>query len=683
MTEPTDLPVPDQASTDTGAEDAPKRRTRTRRPSTPTAGAGQAETGVAASQGDAPNAQASEAPAQPAASGDRGTNERIPAESASSEATQAEPAAGDRRREGPGARGRFGRRRGKGPRPDQDGAQAAGQPALAPVDPDAVIPVFSRQARVGLDATDPRKRNQGAGPRGAHPDDDAPKLHKLLADTGIGSRREMEELIMAGRVSVNGQPAHVGQRIGPSDQVRVNGRPLNRRVQKPAPKVLLYHKQPGEICSRDDPGQRSTVFERLPRLRGERWVAVGRLDFNTEGLLVFTTSGELANLLMHPRFGWEREYTVRILGRIDEEMHAKLLAGVPLEDGPARLSAIDDVGGDGANHWYRVTIAEGRNREVRRIFEAVGLIVSRLVRIRFGPIGLPPGLARGRWVELGTGDVNTLSTMLKQAGRDAAGTRRGQPAPNGPAAGGTESARPAAGPVEARSRRRPDVDLDDSDDDMPMPAAAELAQPGMTSASDAAAAMPAVETARPAAQRFDDEDGDEDDDDAQPPFPLPGAGGRTGAAGGQRSGSQRVNHDDDEWQPSSADAHLSGITKAVRNQGRQQRFGAGSGFGQPGLPGQPKPPGQGQGQGRRNRKPGQGGFGAGGQPAGPGSGVGGGGQKFGGNRARPAGNRAGPPGPRGPRGGGAGGAGGSGTGGGGGGAGSGGNRGGRRRGPAS
>jgi pseudouridine synthase len=168
-------------------------------------------------------------------------------------------------------------------------------------------------------------------------------------------------------------------------------------------------------------------------------VAVGRLDFNTEGLLIFTTSGELANLLMHPRFGWEREYAVRILGRIDDELRTRLLAGVPLEDGPASLAAIDDVGGDGANHWYRVAIAEGRNREVRRIFESVGLAVSRLVRIRFGPIGLPPGLARGRWVELGSADVVTLSGLLKQAGRNApppnrkasAGTAQGEAMPRG------------------------------------------------------------------------------------------------------------------------------------------------------------------------------------------------------------------------------------------------------------
>ncbi|MEK9720558.1 MAG: pseudouridine synthase [Quisquiliibacterium sp.] len=235
----------------------------------------------------------------------------------------------------------------------------------------------------------------------------------MLADSGLGSRRDMEEWIVSGRISVNGMPAHIGQRIKPSDQIRVNGRQLNRKPTQQATKVLLYHKPAGEITSRDDPGQRATVFERLPRLKGARWVAVGRLDFNTEGLLVFTTSGDLANKLMHPRYGWEREYAVRILGRVDDQARETLLAGVQLEDGQAAFARLEDVGGDGANHWYRVVIAEGRNREVRRMFEAVGLTVSRLVRIRFGPVALPRALARGRWVELPAADVSALMQLVK------------------------------------------------------------------------------------------------------------------------------------------------------------------------------------------------------------------------------------------------------------------------------
>ncbi len=224
----------------------------------------------------------------------------------------------------------------------------------------------------------------------------------------------MEELIIAGRVSVNGEPAHVGQRIGAGDQIRVNGKPIRRPALPPPTRVLLYHKPAGEISSRDDPDKRASVFDRLPRLKGARWVSVGRLDFNTEGLMIFTTSGDLANRLMHPRYGWEREYAVRVLGRIDDEASEKLLAGVELEDGPAAFSRIEDVGGDGANHWYRVVISEGRNREVRRMFEAVNLTVSRLVRIGFGPVGLPREVPRGRWVELPRGDVATLLQAVRK-----------------------------------------------------------------------------------------------------------------------------------------------------------------------------------------------------------------------------------------------------------------------------
>jgi len=227
------------------------------------------------------------------------------------------------------------------------------------------------------------------------------KLHKVLADAGIGSRRDMEELIIAGRVSVNGQPGHIGQRVMPNDQVKVNGKPLQRRPAggRP-PRVLLYHKPVGEIVTQDDPGERPTVFEKLPKVSGGRWVAVGRLDLNTEGLILFSTSGELANRLMHPRYEVEREYAVRVLGELTEPQRQQLLDGVQLEDGPAKFSKVDGAGGQGVNHWYRVALAEGRNREVRRIFDAIGLTVSRLIRIRFGAIQLPRSLARGRFYEL-------------------------------------------------------------------------------------------------------------------------------------------------------------------------------------------------------------------------------------------------------------------------------------------
>jgi 23S rRNA pseudouridine2605 synthase len=196
-----------------------------------------------------------------------------------------------------------------------------------------------------------------------------PKLHKLLADAGIGSRREMEELIIAGRVSVNGEPAHIGQRVGPNDLVRVNGRPITRTNTKKPPRVILYHKPAGEIVSHDDPGGRANVFARLPKMKVGKWLSVGRLDLNTEGLLILTTSGDLSNRLLHPRYGNEREYAVRVLGELGPQQRQSLLDGVVLDDGPASFGMIEFLGGEGSNRWYRVTLNEGRNREVRRMFE--------------------------------------------------------------------------------------------------------------------------------------------------------------------------------------------------------------------------------------------------------------------------------------------------------------------------
>ncbi|NLY26083.1 MAG: pseudouridine synthase [Alcaligenaceae bacterium] len=227
-----------------------------------------------------------------------------------------------------------------------------------------------------------------------------PKLHKVLADAGVGSRREMEELIVAGRVSVNGEPAHIGQRVGPNDLVRVNGRPVARPNARKPPRVILYHKPAGEIVSHDDPEGRATVFARLPKIKVGKWLSVGRLDLNTEGLLILTTSGDLANRLMHPRYGAEREYAVRVLGELGPEQQQALLAGVQLDDGLAQFGSLDYLGGEGSNRWYRVTLKEGRNREVRRMFEAAGVTVSRLIRTRFGEIVLPRNLRRGRWEEL-------------------------------------------------------------------------------------------------------------------------------------------------------------------------------------------------------------------------------------------------------------------------------------------
>lgn len=231
-------------------------------------------------------------------------------------------------------------------------------------------------------------------------DEDTVKLHKVLADVGMGSRRDMEDLIVQGRVSVNGLPAHIGQRIGPTDQVRINGKPVHRKIASKPPRVILYHKPAGEIVSQSDPEGRPTVFDRLPKARQGRWIAVGRLDFNTEGLLLFTTSGELANRLMHPRYGVEREYAVRILGELGQESMSQLKSGIQLDDGEAKFLRLTMGGGDGANRWYHVALSEGRNREVRRMFETVGHTVSRLLRTRYGMFLLPPRLRRGKWEEV-------------------------------------------------------------------------------------------------------------------------------------------------------------------------------------------------------------------------------------------------------------------------------------------
>ena len=240
------------------------------------------------------------------------------------------------------------------------------------------------------------------------PQAESPKLHKVLAQSGLGSRIEMERLIADGHVSVNQEPAHVGQRVQFGDQIKVNGKLVKVRIAPPAPRVIAYHKPAGEVVTHDDPQNRPTVFRRLPRLYQGKWQSVGRLDLNTEGLLLLTSSGELANQLMHPRFGLEREYAVRSLGKLSNEQKQRLLDGITLEDGLAQFGSIEEGGGEGSNCWYRVTISEGRNREVRRMFEAVGHAVSRLIRIRYGAMVLPRGLKRGAFVELREYDIRAL-----------------------------------------------------------------------------------------------------------------------------------------------------------------------------------------------------------------------------------------------------------------------------------
>jgi 23S rRNA pseudouridine2605 synthase len=294
--------------------------------------------------------------------------------------------------------------------------------------------VFSFVTSEDFDREDGAKGKQLPKPvrRDLTAEDDAPKLHKVLAEAGLGSRRDMEDLIIAGRVSVNGEPAHIGQRILPTDAVRINGKLIQRKVSKKPPRVLVYHKPAGEIVSHDDPDGRPSVFDRLPTMKAGKWLAVGRLDFNTEGLLLFTTSGDLANRLMHPRYNIDREYAVRTLGELEEGMRQKLLAGVELEDGMAQFSKIADGGGEGVNKWYRVVIGEGRNREVRRMFEAIGLTVSRLIRTRYGALTLPSNLKRGRWEEM---EENTVRDLLAAVGfkkeASSGGEQQKKPQPGG------------------------------------------------------------------------------------------------------------------------------------------------------------------------------------------------------------------------------------------------------------
>lgn len=224
------------------------------------------------------------------------------------------------------------------------------------------------------------------------------RLQKVLAEAGVASRREAEAWIAAGRVSVNGLPAVLGQKVGPHDHIRVDGRPLRRtRPQRQEPlRVLLYRKRVGEVVTRDDPEGRRTVFRKLPPLANGRWIAVGRLDLNTSGLLLFTNHGELARRLMHPSFEVPREYAVRVLGTLTPEMRERLTTtGVALDGRPAHFDDLhlsEHEDGGGANQWYRVRLHEGRHREVRRLFESQGLQVSRLIRLSYGPIELGRGI---------------------------------------------------------------------------------------------------------------------------------------------------------------------------------------------------------------------------------------------------------------------------------------------------
>ena len=246
------------------------------------------------------------------------------------------------------------------------------------------------------------------------------KLQKILAQAGVGSRREMERWIEQGRVKLNGEIAKLGERAESSDELKVDGITIDH-TSKTARRVLVYNKPEGEVCTRTDPEGRPTVFDNLPKLKGERWIAVGRLDINTSGLLLFTTDGELANKLMHPSTNTvDREYAVRVAGEVTDEMIATLKKGVLLEDGIAKFTDVQFFDGDGYNQWYHVCIMEGRNREVRRLWESQDMKVSRLKRVRYGCIFLPKKVSAGKWIELGQRETNDLSALVGLEAKDVA-----------------------------------------------------------------------------------------------------------------------------------------------------------------------------------------------------------------------------------------------------------------------
>ncbi|MDB2623085.1 pseudouridine synthase [Luminiphilus sp.] len=241
---------------------------------------------------------------------------------------------------------------------------------------------------------------------------DGEKLQKVLARIGLGSRRKLEESIKAGEITVNGSMAKLGDRVVAGDKIKFKGRPV-ANDEKLENRVMLYHKPVGEVCSRKDPEGRATVFDGLPRLKSGRWVSVGRLDYNTSGLLLLTTDGELANALMHPSSRVEREYLVRVMGRVDEAMLQRLKSGVDLDDGQARFTDIQEGGSDseGINRFFYVVLSEGRNREVRRLWESQGVTVSRLKRVRYGEVFIPSKLKKGQWMELKPRDAEVVYTM--------------------------------------------------------------------------------------------------------------------------------------------------------------------------------------------------------------------------------------------------------------------------------
>lgn len=263
-------------------------------------------------------------------------------------------------------------------------------------------------------ATSPQERTGGKfrTTRNKTADSSEERIQKFLANHGVASRRQIEEWIKMGRIQINDEVATLGSKVTERDVIKIDYKIFKPRIKQNKIKVLVYHKPAGEICSRADEKDRPTVFDNLPKLRNQRWIMIGRLDFNTEGLLLFTNHGELAHRLMHPSYEIEREYAVRILGKVEKEMLNRLKQGILLEDGLAKFNEIIDAGGEGVNHWFHVTLNEGRNREVRRLWESQGVKVSRLIRVRFGAIGLPRLLKRGMIRFLEPEEVEVLANSV-------------------------------------------------------------------------------------------------------------------------------------------------------------------------------------------------------------------------------------------------------------------------------
>ncbi len=486
-------------------------------------------------------------------------------------------------------------------------APRARPPARRPATPPAAATIRFEDVITGQFDADEEDVALPLPKRVLSPQPETPKLHKVLAQAGLGSRLEMEQLILEGRISVNAEPAHIGQRIQFGDTVKVNGKPIRVRIDPPPPRVIAYHKPSGEVVTHDDPQNRPTVFRRLPKLFQGKWQSVGRLDLNTEGLLLLTSSGELANKLMHPRFGLEREYAVRVLGALNNDEKRRLLEGVTLDDGLAQFSSIEAGGGEGANCWYRVTISEGRNREVRRMFEAVGHAVSRLIRIRYGAMMLPRGLKRGAFVELDERDIWALTSAVtrSESRSDPRDTPEAGAAPDGERRqnrGPGRNNRPRGGP------------------DRPQQATQQPGQGNSSVRNDAAS---------------------QDPDDSQPPFKRPDGAPRGNSNNRRRGGAGPRG-------PGGNPALRSGQPPRNSAPQGQKRRGEGGGDRGDKLPGgaQPDPmktsfgyigadtftrQRQGQGQGQRRSGGNSGGMGGGGQRRGGGGGNRGGGNR-GGNR---------------------------------------------------